>query len=294
MSNYSRLSSVQHSMFFVLFSVFFFFSCNYFKKTEEEKKIARVFNEYLYESQLRKAIPFDVSAEDSARLAETYINNWIKQRLILSKAELNLTEEKKNVEKQLEDYRISLLIYLYQDELVKQRLDTNIRQSDMEKYYEENKQNFELKENILRAVYVKLDRQNKSVNKIRKWLNDGDTESKKRLKEYCGTQALRYSLDEQQWQTPEELAKETGIEQRNIENMARYPNTYELYENDGYYIIKTIEYKLKNEISPLSFNERKIRNIILNKRKLQLMEKMEKDVITEAAAKNNFEIYSPK
>lgn len=288
--------SFHHHLFFTacLLLLFLVSSCKYFIKQSDENPVARVYDQYLYSEELRRVIPSGASKEDSMQLATNYINNWVKQHLLVRKAELNLPEEKKDVQKQLDDYRNSLILFLYQEELVKQRLDTTVRQSEIEAYYEANKQNFALKENILRAVYVKLDKQNKSVNKIRKWLNDADADSKNKLNEYCSTQALQFSLDEYKWFKSEELAKETGVDQSRIEQMARNATTYELEENDGYFIIKTLEYQLKDDISPLSFEQHAIRNIILNKRKLQLMEQLEKDVMNEGATKKNFEIYTPK
>ena len=274
--------------------VFLFPSCKYFRKESDEKPLARVYDQYLYVEELNVGIPSGISAEDSSQLAANFINNWVKQQLLIKKAELNLPEEKKDVQLQLDQYRNSLILYLYQEELVKQRLDTVVKQNELLSYYEENKQNFALKENILRTVYVKLDKQNKSVNKIRKWLKDEDADSKSKLKEYCSTQALKFSLDELKWFNPSELAEETGIDQNKIEQMARYPKIYEMDENDGYYIVKTLEYQLKDDISPLEFEVKNIRNIILNKRKMQLIEQLEKDVMNEGAIKNNFEIYTAK
>ncbi len=286
--------SFHHHLLLLGCLVFLFPSCKYFRKESDEKPLARVYDQYLYVEQLNGGIPSGISAEDSSQLAANFINNWVKQQLLIKKAELNLPEEKKDVQLQLEQYRNSLILYLYQEELVKQRLDTVVKQNELLSYYEENKQNFALKENILRTVYVKLDKQNKSVNKIRKWLKDEDADSKSKLKEYCSTQALKFSLDELKWFNPSELAEETGIDQNKIEQMARYPKIYEMDENDGYYIVKTLEYQLKDDISPLEFEVKNIRNIILNKRKMQLIEQLEKDVMKEGAIKNNFEIYTAK
>lgn len=292
--NCKTMFSFHRHLLFVCFSFFLFSSCKYFRKESDEKSLARVYDQYLYASELKSIIPPDISVADSIQLATNYINNWVKQQLLIKKAELNLSEEKKNVQLQLDQYRNSLILYLYQEELVKQRLDTVIKQNELLAYYEENKQNFALKENILRVVYVKLDKQNKSVNKIRKWMKDEDEDSKNKLAEYCSTQAIRFSIDEHKWYKPDELAEETEIDQNKIEQMARYPNIYEIDGNDGYYIVKTLEYQLKDDISPLEFEAKNIRNIILNKRKMQLIEQLEKDVMTEGAAKNNFEIYTAR
>lgn len=291
----TRFSFHHHLLFTACLPLLFLVSsCNYFTEQRNENAIARVYDQYLYADELKTVIPSNTNKEDSAQLAANYINNWIKQRLLIRKAELNLPEEKKDVQKQLDDYRNSLILFLYQQELVNQRMDTTVTQTEIEHYYEANKQNFALKENIMRAVYVKLDKHNKAVNKIKKWLNDEDADSKNKLIDYCSTQALEFSLDEYKWYKPEEFAKQTGIEQNKIEQMARNATTYELEQNDGYFIIKTLEYQLKDDISPLSFEQHNIRNILLNKRKLQLIEQLEKDVMSEGATKKNFEIYTPK
>lgn len=289
----TRFSFHHHLLLFGCF-IFVFSSCKYFRNESNEKPLARVYDQYLYVEELKGGMPSGISTEDSSQLAANFINNWVKQQLLIKKAELNLSEEKKDVQLQIDQYRNSLILYLYQEELVKQRLDTVVKQNELLTYYEENKQNFALKENILRAVYVKLDKQNKSVNKIRKWLKDEDTDSKNKLTEYCSTQALKFSLDELKWFKPDELAKETGIAQSKIEQIARSPNIYEIDQNDGYYIVKTLEYQLKDDISPLEFEVKNIRNIILNKRKMQLIEQLEKDVMNEGAIKNNYEIYTAK
>jgi hypothetical protein len=50
------------------------------------------------------------------------------------------------------------------------------------------------------------------------------------------------------------------------------------------------EVKYKNSVSPLEFEKENIRNILLNQRKLELIQKLEKDIFEEAVSKNQFEI----
>ena len=86
--------------------------------------MARVFDKYLYKADVAGVIPNGSSKQDSITLAKNYIQNWIKQQVILHKAETNLDEEKKDVEKKLEEYRNSLITYIYEKELIRQKLDT--------------------------------------------------------------------------------------------------------------------------------------------------------------------------
>ena len=127
-------------------------------KTESDKDqnlvaIAKANNEYLYMDDIKDIVPQGTATKDSAELIKKYIDNWIHESLVIQKAESNLSEEQKNVEKQLKDYRNSLITYAYEKELVKQKLDTTITDSEIEVYYNNNQSDFELKDNIIISKY---------------------------------------------------------------------------------------------------------------------------------------------
>ena len=137
LTNYNRSNRI----LFVFALSMLITSCRYFSSKNDNRELARVHDHYLYKADIEGVIPKNTNSEDSLQMATNFIANWVKQQLILKKAELNLGPEKKNVEKQLEEYKSSLIIYLYEEELVKQKLDTNVSESEIEKYYEENKNN---------------------------------------------------------------------------------------------------------------------------------------------------------
>ena len=115
--------------------------------------LAKVNDTYLYEDDLTDIVPDGTSVKDSIELLKKYVNNWVREMLIVQKAEDNLPSEQKNVEKQLQDYRNSLITYAYEKELVKQKLDTTLTNEEVELYYTNNKADFELKDNIIKVVY---------------------------------------------------------------------------------------------------------------------------------------------
>src|SRR5687768_17232264 len=127
------------------------FSCKDLSK--EEKYLARVGNKYLLYSDLEQYL-LENKGQDSAELVRSYTENWVKQQVLIQKAENNLSSEQKNKEKQVEDYRNALIIYEYQKLLLSQQLDTSVAPNEIEDYYEQNKQNFELKENIVRLRFA--------------------------------------------------------------------------------------------------------------------------------------------
>ena len=150
----------------VLFTV----SCGLFQDNDSDRPLARVHEKYLYESDVVGLIKQGTSAEDSLNLVQGYIQGWVKQNLIIHLAELNLPDEKKNMQKQLEDYRNDLLIFAYEKELVRQKLDTSVSTKEIEQYYKENQGDFQLKDYIVRVMYVKLEKDPPQLENARKWL----------------------------------------------------------------------------------------------------------------------------
>lgn len=268
-------------------------ACNSRKEEQQRGElVARVFESYLYESDIEEMLPEGIKGNDSVLLVTNYINNWIRQELLLHKAELNLDDEQKNVEKQLEDYRNSLVIYLYEREFVRQRLDTIVDEEEIEEYYEENKGNFELRDNIVKVLYVKLDNKAKKTDKLKKWLMSDNGDDRKKLEEYCVQNAEKYFFDDDNWILFDELIKEVPIKTYNKELFLKNNRFVEVQDSLYTYMVNIKDFQVKETTSPLSFEKENIRNILINTRKLELVKKMEEELYHEAIDKNYFEIYN--
>jgi len=264
--------------------------CDVFKKQEERTVIAKVTSHELYLEELISALPDEISEEDSVLFSDNFIKQWATQMLLLDKAELNLNEDVKNVDKQLEEYRSSLIIYLYEKQLVQQRLDTVIRQKEIEEYYNNNKDNFELQNNIARAIFVKLGKNNKEVEKVKTLCRSDKEEKRTELEEYCIQHAVSFHLNDEQWVPFDELlAQIPKVSYINLNYFNLYNFAY-LQDSTAHYLLDVKEIKYKNSVSPIEFEEQNIRNILLNQRKLDLIKKLEKDIFEEAVSKNQFEI----
>ncbi len=182
-------------------SVFVFlslYSCKPKSSSPAEKAVARVGDSYLYLSEI-KEVGSGSGPKDSLELVRKYINNWIREMLVLQQAEKNLTEDRKNFDKMVEDYRKSLITYQYESELVKQKLDTVVTDEEIENYYEQNKANFELKDNIIKVIYVKVRKNAPKVEKVKEWYRSSDIKNRDALTGYCHQFAENFYLDENSW-----------------------------------------------------------------------------------------------
>jgi len=258
-------------------------------KTQKDK-VARVHDKYLYFDDIKEVLPAKISGQDSVDFVKAFINNWIEKNLLLAQAEANLNEEQKDVSQQLEDYRTSLITYIYEKELVEQKLDTAVTEEEIEKYYNENSRNFELKDNIIKVLYVKVKKDAPNVKKVQNWYKSEKPEDKKLLSDYCHQFAENFYLDEDSWLLFDDLLKEIPIQTYNQEQFLQNNRLIEVQDSTSLYFVNIKGFKIKDSISPLSFEKDNIRNIILNKRKLNLINQMKESLYAEAQKKKDFEI----
>jgi hypothetical protein len=271
--------------------IFSLLSCG--ESDNKSDAVARVFDQYLSRKDVVKQIPFGTSSRDSAMLAQEIIDQWVRRQLIFKRAENNLTDEQKDVSKQIEDYRISLLTYAYERELVRQKLDTVVSDAEIETYYKSNPGNFELKNNIIRLKYIKLPVSSPNGDKASKWFRSAASADRNRLEQYCKMYAVNYLLDDANWLLFDDVLKELPIQAYSMERFNRGERNLDTKDNEYRYLISITGFLIEETSAPLSFEKNNIRNIILNKRKIKLVEQMQKDVYNQAMNDKDVEIYTP-
>lgn len=253
--------------------------------------LARVQNEYLYESEIRDMVPKGTSSKDSLNLVQNFIQNWVNEQLILHKAENNLRAEDMQFEKQLQDYRNSLIIYKYESQLISQKLDTLVEEYEIEEYYNENAENFQLKDNIVKVIYARFYKDEPDIKKIRNFFNSNTPEHRDSLEVYVENYSDLYYLDDETWILFDDLLNFVPIETYNKELYLQNHRKIEINEEEYTYFVQFTDFKIKEGESPLSFEKENIRAIILNRRKLNIINNMREEIFNNALENNDFEIY---
>jgi len=269
------------------------FSCKLFpvKENNKQEMIARVYDKYLYKDELKNLIPKGTGVNDSIEITTAYINNWVRQELLLKQAEDNLDESNRDFSKQIEQYRNSLIIYTYESELVKQKLDTVVQMSEIESYYNENQNNFHLRENIVLASYVILKKESALVTKIKSLLQSNREGDKEKLQTLCQENEADFMINDGTWISFADLTRKIPLTVDDQEEFLIKNKFYEVKDSTTAYFVAISAYKSKESISPLNFEIENIRTIILNKRKAVLLDQMEDDLIGDATKSNNYEIF---
>lgn len=266
-------------------------SCMGGANNDSENELARVGNEYLFVSDLEGITPPGTSVTDSISIVKNYVNSWVSQRLFLEKAVKNLKQEDIGFEKQLEEYRNSLIIYKYEAELVKQNLDTVITNEEVEAYYNENLKNFQLKNDIVRVYYSRFEKEQGQLRKIKRFFYSSVPEYRDSVEYYIEHYSDLYFLNDETWILFSDVLKFVPISTYNQEAFLKNNVKFEINDDPYVYLVSLSDYRIKDGVSPLNFERENIRKIILNKRKLTIINNMHDEVFSSALEKNEFEIY---
>lgn len=267
-------------------------SCSYFKSKQDvnRKLIAKVYDVYLYEDEIKSILPKKITKEDSVLLVTNFINSWAKQQLLYKKAKLNLKEEQNEIERLVNKYEQDLLIHKYKEAVILQDLDTIISNDEIEQIYIENKEIFKINEKLIMFKFLQLEHSNKNYNKISSLFKlESNRKNIEVLKKY-GIEFKSFHLNDSVWIKMNDVLKILpllkGFEHKIVKNKYLEINN----EIDTYFIqIKDVIDR--NQLAPKNYVEPTIKEMILHNRKLILLKKIEKTLLNDATKNGNYEIY---
>ncbi|MFZ5551473.1 MAG: hypothetical protein ACOZCO_00045 [Bacteroidota bacterium] len=268
---------------FIAVIVLLCFSCGNDEQSAKGKLLAKVGDKELFLSDLQGMIPEGLTPDDSIARVKAITDDWIRETVILNKAETELPETKKNVEARLEKYRRSLLIYEYEKEYARQKLDTNVSDQEIEKHYLDNQQDFKLPDYIVKVLYVKVMKEAPAQDKVARWFKSTRQEDLLSLEKYSAANAVNYYNDTESWIYFNELLKEVPLTINNKDEFLKN-NKHVTFEDEEFkYYLTIYEYKLKDALSPLSLEKDNIKARILNARTTELIKKMRTDIMNESS-----------
>ena len=257
--------------------------------SEKKQIIASVNEKDLLLSEVLKEMP--KATEDSTFFIERYMNLWIRKQLMIYHSEINLSSDLLNYEAQIADYRSSLLIYAYQQELINQNFDTSITSKEISDYYNQYREEFKLVKNIFMGRYIVVDKSAPKSKKLKKWYKSNKPDDIESLTDYCHQFAKEYYLSDSSWQyfssINNKLPKFITEEEYFLENTKGV--WFEDQQYRHYIYIKN--YQIKGSISPLALEREKIRNVLLNKNKIQYLKQLEDELYQNALALKKIKIY---
>ena len=273
--------------FAFIWVILLFISC---KSESNEKNLARFKNVYLNKSEIINEVPITLNQEDSAIFADNYIHKWLVNQMIMDKSEEMIPMEVQKVEKKINKYKMSLISYEFEQFYINKRLDTSISKFQISNYYDNHLDDFVLNDYVVKCMYLKVPKKSKFIKEIKRNYSLTNEEMIDEIMKIGQNEEVSLYYNPEEWVFFDDLMKQIPILEKysKIEFIKKKKKVI-LEFNNYIYFVNVFDYIIKNGTSPLSFEENKIKSIILNQRAKSLRKKLRQDLYNDGIKNNLIE-----
>jgi len=266
-------------------------SCGGKSSVEPEDIVAEVYGEKLTRTRMMRDLEGKVTPADSAKIIENYVANWVRSAILFSEADATMSEFEKNKDELLRQYYRDLLVHEFRQKLLSQHLELDVSDEEINSYYDEHKENFELKENIVKLIFFKLANTTPNLNQLWYKFNSGTKANLDQITHATVQGGGNFNRDEEIWFSFNDILKEIPITTYNQEGYLNNHKLIRVADAQYSYFVRILDFRIKNSISPLEREKERIRRIIQNRRKSDLLKQLEDQIVQEAYQSQKVKIH---
>jgi hypothetical protein len=249
-----------------------------------DRELARVYNKTLYLSAIGHLVPDDTPPDDSILITRAFVQRWVYDQLLMYEAERNIPKDL-NIDQLVRDYRASLVRFNFEQQIIAEKLDSTVSETELLSFYETNKDQFQLESTILKSLVIKVPKDAPAAELNKLWYGKEDA----KLKAFCEKWAVLALLDSEKWYKIEEVAAILPQGTLNAQNVA--PNREGiLTDGDFRYYYRVLETIKGKETAPLEFVREQASKVILHRRKQQLLEQWKEQLYQKELRRENIKI----
>jgi len=248
--------------------------------------LVQVNKHILTRAELDESLPSFFTPEDSTLAAEYFIRTWINDCLLYDIAQKNI--DKNAINQLVENYRRSLIIYQYQEQLINEKLVQDISERELLKYYEENKEIFKLDKPLIKGLFLRIPIDAPDIDKVRTWCKNISDAGIDNLEKYSIKNAASFDYFEDHWMDFNEL-------KNTYPNPPEIPQKNTLYEQTDdkyYYFLKVSESLLSGDNAPFQYAKPTVRELLINQKKIEFLRKTEEDLYNKALNSGQITFYN--
>ena len=266
----SRLSGYSF-LLILLCAIIILSSCSYIGFKTTDPYVAKIDDKVYLLRDLKSQLPVGMTKPDSLARVNDILTRWVKKELLLKMAEQNLDESQRDLSKELEEYRNSILIHRYQQQLLNQKLDTVLTPADIRSYYDNNPEKFSLGNTIVKAVYVEIPKAVAKIDQVKNWMYENSTRSMSELESYSFQYASKFDHFNNDWIDFSSILGHIPGVNEEPEQLLRRSKYLQFSDLNSYYCILINDYILAGEKAPFDFVKDRIESLILNTRNLRVI-----------------------
>ena len=277
-------------IFQILFLSLLFLACNKNLELKGSNALVKVKNKVLYRDELENVIPAGLSKSDSIIVAENFIHSWINDVLLYDIA-LNNNNNKENIDLLVENYRKSLLIYQYQEQLINERLTRKIDEQSLYDFYNKNRDKLKLERSLVKGMFLKVPVNAPQVDEIRKLFKSEPSVLRDKLESYILNNAVIFDFFTDKWMVFNDLIENFPKEQVKKEDLIVNRKTLEKQDNGFFYFLNIIDFLQPGDNAPFEYVKTTIHEILINQLRTDFLKKTEEELFKRALAKGEIQFF---
>lgn len=240
---------------------------------------------YLYQEDLKAALPSKLSADDSLLFAQHFIRNWVEDVLLYEKAESNIPDNGE-IERLVGNYRKALIMHTYQQALIHQKLSNEISEQELMEYYENHKELFKLERPLVQGIFIKVPLTAPELNNVRRWYKTPTQDAVEHLEKYSLQNAVKYEYFYDKWVPMSDVLDLIPLKMSEAEEYVNQTRHIELKDTAFYYFLNISEYRQVGEQEPYEFARSDVKDMMMNLRQVDFMKAVKNDLYERAVNRN--------
>jgi len=267
--------------------------CSSGDASDDRVRLAKVGTDFIYLDEAVQGMPKGLSAKDSTTYVQQYLKNRVKELLMFGKAVKNIPEGQ-DIEELVENYRRSLIIYAYQQQVLNEKMQNNITDTEIQVFYENNRDRFSAGHDLIKGIFIKIPKAAPDLAKLKKLYKNSSNEAFTQIESYCVQNGGQFEYFLDRWVILDDILDQISYDTgKNADFLGTRP-TLDVVVGEFEYLLYVDDYILAGSTAPLEYVKDEVRNIVVNTRKTEFIHRFEQDLLREAEKKGRITYFNVK
>lgn len=261
--------------------------------SDDRVRLAKVGNEVVYLDEAVQGMPQGLSAKDSSAYVQQFVKNRVKELLLYDKAVKNLPQGK-DIEELVENYRRSLVIYAYQQQVLNEKMQNDITDTEVQVFYENNRDRFSSGHDLIKGIFIKIPKTASDLGKLKKLYKNTSNEAFSQIEKICVQNGGQFEYFYDRWVILDDILDQISYDTGKNADFLRTRSTLDVVVGEFEYLLYVDDYVLAGTTAPLDYVKDEVRNIVVNTRKTEFIHRFEQDLLREAERKGRITYFNVK
>ena len=236
---------------------------------------------FLYQEDLAAVQPVGQSKDDSLLFAEHYIRNWAEDILLYEKAQNNIPDNAE-IEQLVKNYRKALIMHVYQQSLIQEKLTEEITEADLQTYYDTNKDVFKAEAPLMKGLFIKVPLTSPGIGRVRQWYKDERQSAVEHLEKYSLQNAVKYEYFYDKWIPASEILSLMPLREEKVDAYFAKNRHVELKDTAYWYFLNVSDYIPTGGQEPYEAARSAVSEMVVNRKQVEFLNQVKGDLYKEA------------